>query len=164
MSGMPKSILYGSPGAERADDLFASYDQPPELRLIYDTAPIGLAFLSPDCRYLQINQRLTEICGISVADHIGRSVCETVPAVAEQVESIVNTILRTGEPVTGIEINGQRPDGSNAARFWLSYWHPLKDKDGSIVGINVAAEEITERQRTEAALAASEARYRVFVR
>ena len=37
-----------------------------------DTAPIGLAFLSPDCRYLQINQRLTEICGISVEDHLGR--------------------------------------------------------------------------------------------
>jgi hypothetical protein len=35
----------------------------PSLQLIYDTAPIGLAFLSPDCRYLQINQRLTEICG-----------------------------------------------------------------------------------------------------
>ena len=39
----------------------------PELNWIYDTAPIGLAFLTPDCRYLQINQRLTEICGISVA-------------------------------------------------------------------------------------------------
>jgi PAS domain-containing protein len=39
-----------------------------------DAAPIGLACLSPDCRYLQINQRLTEICGISVEDHLGRSV------------------------------------------------------------------------------------------
>jgi PAS domain S-box-containing protein len=103
---------------------------------------------------------LTEICGISVADHIGRSVRETVPAVADQVESIVDTVLRTGKAVTGIEINGQRPDGSNAERFWITYWHPLKDKDGGIVGVNVAAEEITERKRTEAALAASEARFR----
>ena len=45
----------------------------PELQLIYETAPIGLAFLSTDCRYLLINHHLTEICGISVADHIGRS-------------------------------------------------------------------------------------------
>jgi hypothetical protein len=36
----------------------------PELQLIYDTAPVGLAFLTPDCHYVQINQRLTEICGI----------------------------------------------------------------------------------------------------
>ena len=39
------------------------FPQQPALRLIYDTAPIGLACLSLDCRYLQINQRLTEICG-----------------------------------------------------------------------------------------------------
>ena len=67
----------------------------PELKLIYETAPIGLAFLSTDCRYLLINQPLTEICGISVAEHIGRSVRETVPDVAEQVENVVQTILRT---------------------------------------------------------------------
>src|ERR1700729_4320151 len=29
-----------------------SVEQPPELQLLYETAPIGLAFLSPDCRYL----------------------------------------------------------------------------------------------------------------
>jgi hypothetical protein len=132
----------------------------PQLQLIYDTAPIGLAFLSRDSRYLHINQRLTEICGISVADHIGRSVHDTVPAVADQVEAIVQTILRTGEPVTGVEVNGQRPDGSNAQRFWVTYWHPLKNRDGSIAGINVAAEEITERKHAQAALVASEARFR----
>src|SRR5215469_9983885 len=74
----------------------------PELQLIYETAPIGLAFLSTDCRYLLINQRLTEICGVSVAGHIGRSVRETVPDVADQVENIVQTVLRTGEPVVGV--------------------------------------------------------------
>jgi PAS domain S-box-containing protein len=160
MSGMPKSILSGSPGAEHADDLSGSHRQPPELRLIYDTAPIGLAFLSLDCRYLQINQRLTEICGISVADHIGRSVRETVPQVADQVEKIVQLILSKGEPITGVEVNGQRPDGTNAERFWLTSWHPLRGPEGAIVGINVVAEEITERKRAEAALAASEARFR----
>ena len=84
----------------------------PELRWIYDTAPIGLAFLSPDCRYLQINQRLTEICGISVADHLGRTVREMVPNLAEQVEQLVRFIVESGEPVTGIEVNGQRADKS----------------------------------------------------
>ena len=91
-------------------------DRPPELQLLYETAPIGLAFLSPDCRYLQINQHLTEICGISVADHIGRSVRDTVPQVADQVEHIVQTILRTGESITGIEVNGQR--NQNAAWYY----------------------------------------------
>jgi PAS domain-containing protein len=56
------------------------------LKLIYDTALIGLTFLSPDCRRLQINQRLTEICGISVEDRIGCSVRDCVPALAEAVD------------------------------------------------------------------------------
>jgi PAS domain S-box-containing protein len=130
-----------------------------ELLLIYETAPVGLAFLTPDCRYQQINRHLTEICGISVADHIGRSVRDTVPQVAEQVEKIVQTILRAREPITGIELNGQRADGSNAERVWLTSWYPLMATDGRILGINVVAEEITERKRAEAALTASETKF-----
>jgi PAS domain S-box-containing protein len=136
----------------------ATFVQQPALQLIYDTAPIGLAFLSPDCRYLQINQRLTEICGISVSDHIGRSVRDCVPALADSVEGIVRTIVDTGAPVTGIEVSGQRP-GHNAERSWITYWHPLRGPNGDVVGVNVAAEEITERKRAEAALQASERQF-----
>jgi PAS domain S-box-containing protein len=134
------------------------FPQQPALQLIYDTAPIGLACLSPDCRYLQINQRLTEICGISVEDHLGRSVRDCVPALAEAVEGIVGSIMQTGEPVTGIEVAGQRADQTDE-RFWVTYWHPLRSPSGEIVGVNVAAEEITERKRAEAALQASERQF-----
>jgi PAS domain S-box-containing protein len=130
------------------------------LQLIYKTAPIGLAFLSPDCRYVMINEHLTEICGLPIADHIGRSVRETVPQVAEQVEQLVGTIVRSGEPITGVEVHGQRPDGSNKDRVWVTYWHPLKNGSGRVIGINVAAEEVTERKRAEAAIAATQERLR----
>ena len=130
----------------------------PTLQLIYDTAPIGLAFLSPDCRYLQINQRLTDICGISVEDHLGRYVRDCVPALADAVEGIVQSIMRTGDPVTGVEVAGQRADQTDE-RFWVTYWHPHRNADGEIVGVNVAAEEITERKRAEAALRASERQF-----
>jgi PAS domain S-box-containing protein len=134
------------------------FPQQPALQLIYDTAPIGLACLSPDCRYLQINQRLTDICGISVEDHLGRSVRDCVPALADAVEGIVRSIMETGDPVTGIEVAGQRADQTDE-RFWVTYWHPLRSPSGEIVGINVAAEEITERKRAEAALQASERQF-----
>ena len=124
------------------------FPQQPALQLIYDTAPIGLAFLSPDCRYLQINQRLTEICGISVEGHLGRTVRDCVPGLASAVEAIVRSIMETGEPVTGIEVAGQRT-GQNEDRCWITYWHPQRGPNGNIVGVNVAAEEITERKRSE---------------
>jgi PAS domain S-box-containing protein len=134
------------------------FPQQPALQLIYDTAPIGLACLSPDCRYLQINQRLTEICGISVEDHLGRTVRDCVPALAGAVEDIVRSIMESGEPVTGIEVAGQRADQTDE-RFWVTYWHPLRSPSGEIVAVNVAAEEITERKRAEAALQASERQF-----
>jgi PAS domain S-box-containing protein len=40
------------------------------------------------------------------------------------------------------------------------HWHPLKDNEGRVVGINVAAEEITDRKRARAALLASEQQLR----
>jgi PAS domain S-box-containing protein len=142
---------------------FASlaYTKGPSLGLIYDTAPIGLAFLSPDCRYLHINQRLPEICGISVEGHLGRSVRECVPALADSVEAIVRSIIETGEPITGIEVAGQRADQGDA-RSWITYWHPVYGPNDKIVGINVAAEEITERKQAEAALRASEQQFRTL--
>ena len=144
------SALGGEPRFDPIDIMRTS----PGLQLIYETAPVGLAFLSTDCRYLMINQHLTEICGISISDHLGRSVREMVPQVAEQVEQIVQHIVRSGEPITGVEVNGQRPDGSNVNRVWITYWHPLKSHDGDVIGVNVAAEEITERKRAEAERAA----------
>jgi PAS domain S-box-containing protein len=145
--------------------------QQPTLEHIYDTAPVGLAVLSPDCRYLQINQRLTDICGISVEDHLGHSVRDCVPALADAVEGIVRSIMNTGEPVAGIEVASQRADKTEDDRSWVTYWSPLRDPTGEIIGVNVAAEEVTERKRAEAMLqasadsiAASEARYRALVR
>jgi len=103
---------------------------------------------------------MTEICGIPVADHLGRSVRETLPRLAEQVEKIVRSIIETGEPVIGIEVSGERPDESGATRYWTTNWQPLKDPEGKVLGVSVAAEEITHRKRTELALQASEARFR----
>ena len=142
--------------AVRLSRIFSrSLGQQPALRQIYDTAPVGLAVLSLDCRYLQLNQRLTEICGISVEDHLGRSVRDCVPALADAVEGIVRSIVSNGEPVAGIEVSSQRTDKTED-RWWVTYWHPLRDPKGEIVGVNVAAEEVTERKRAEAVLAAND--------
>jgi hypothetical protein len=56
------------------------------------------------------------------------------------------------EPVVGIAVNGQRPDKQNVERVWTTNWHALKDPEGTIIGISVVAEEITERKRAEATL------------
>jgi PAS domain S-box-containing protein len=158
---MPRDPGRPTVAARSASFATSTCAQSPSLQLIYDTAPIGLAFLSPDCRYLQINHRLTEICGIPVEGHLGRSVRECVPALADSVEAIVRSVIETGEPVIGVEVAGQRADQPDL-RSWITYWHPVRGPDNEIIGINVAAEEITERKRAEAALRASEQQFRTL--
>ena len=50
-----------------------------------------------------------------------------------------------------LQQQAERAD-QNEERCWITYWHPLRAASGEIVGVNVAAEEITERKRAEAAL------------
>jgi PAS domain S-box-containing protein len=73
---------------------------------------------------------------------------------ADAVEGIVRSIMNTGEPVSGIEVASQRADKTQD-RWWVTYWHPLRNPNGEIIGVNVAAEEVTERKRAEAVLAAN---------
>jgi PAS domain S-box-containing protein len=144
---LSEAFVAKTPRSQLASEVLL-FPQQPALQLIYDTAPIGLACLSPDCRYLQVNQRLTEICGISVEGHLGRFVRDCVPKLADAVEGIVRSIMETGEPVIGVEVAGQRAD-QVTERSWVTYWHPLRAASGEIVAVNVAAEEITERKRAE---------------
>lgn len=72
--------------------------------------------------------------------------------------AIVASILESGEPVTKVEVTGQTP-GDTTARLWMINWHPVHRADGTIIGVNVAANELTERKQAEPALRASEQQF-----
>jgi PAS domain S-box-containing protein len=120
-----------------------------ELSSIYDTAPVGLAVLDTNLRFLRINERLAALNGRSVGDHIGRTVAEVVPDVAPQAEAVLRRILATGEPLRDVEIRGQVPSMPGVERVWLEQFTPLRDETGRIVAISVVAEEVTGKRDLE---------------
>ena len=130
-----------------------------EIEAIYQTAPVGLCVLDADLRYVRINERLAEINGVPAADHIGRTVREVVPHLADAVEPVFRRILETGEPVLDVEVTGETPAQPGVERTWVESWFPLKDSRGHPIGINIVAEEITERKDAERALRESEERF-----
>ena len=77
------------------------------LQALYDRAPMGLAVLDAQLRYVRINERLAEINGLSVAEHLGKTVREIVPDLADTVESIIHHVLKTGEPGVDLEVRGE---------------------------------------------------------
>lgn len=123
-----------------------------EIEAIYQTAPIGLAILDCDLRFVRLNHRLAEINGISVEEHLGRTVREIVPDLADTVEPLFHQIIETGEPLLDLEINGETAAEPGIKRTWIESWFPVKDASGQIIGINVVVQEITERKQAEIAL------------
>ena len=120
-----------------------------ELETIYDSAPVGLCVFDPQLTYLRINKRLAEINGVPAEDHIGRTPWEVVPEVADQAEAILRQVLETYQPMRNVEISGETPAQPGILRTWLEHWLPLKNEAGEVIGINVVAEEITERKRAD---------------
>ncbi len=120
-----------------------------ELRAVYDTAPIGMCVLDGEMRFQRINRHMAEMNGIPADDHIGRSVNGLLPEVADQAATIFRRVVETGQPVLNHEIVGETPSQPGAKRSWLESWVPLFGENGGIVGINVIAEETTERRQAE---------------
>lgn len=134
-----------------------------EIEAIYDTAPIGLAVLDLDLRFQRINQQLAEINGLSVEDHLGRTMREMVPDLAEAAETLFYRVVETGAPLLNLEISGKTQAQPGVWRTWLESWFPLQDANGRVIGVNVVVQEITDRKRTEAALRESEEHLRYTV-
>ncbi len=116
---------------------------------IYATAPVGLCFLDTDLRYLSMNERLAEIDGRSVEEHMGRTVREVMPEVADTVEPVLRRVIETGEPALNIEQSTTTAREPGVLRHFLTSYYPIKNGGGRVLGVNVVVMEITMRKKIE---------------
>lgn len=131
-----------------------------EMETAYADAPLGLAMLDHDLRYIRINKLLAQLNGVSAAEHIGKTIRDIVPDIAAQAEEPFLQVLRTGQPRLGVVFGGTTSAQPGVYRFWRENIYPIFSDDGRVIGINVAAEDITEEKRLNNALKASELRER----
>ena len=123
-----------------------------ELEQLYTTAPVGLALVDREFRWLRINERLAAIDGPSVAEHLGRTPRELIPQLADVLEPIFRRVLATGQPQLDIEIHGVTPADPERERDWVASYYPFAGADGMVDGVGIVVEEVTERKRVEAEL------------
>ena len=131
-----------------------------QLDAIYDSAPVGLSYSDRSLRYVAVNERLAAMNGRPVAAHLGRTLREVMPEVADAVEPLYRRVLDTGEPVLDVDIRTTTAATCGQARDYLASYWPVRDATGAVAGVNVAVLDITDRKAAETALAASEARLR----
>ncbi len=109
-----------------------------ELDAVFREAPLGLAFVDRELRYLRVNEALAQMNGRPAAEHVGQE----VPY--DEVRGALREVLRSGEPVLDREI---ALDG----RTYLASYFPVRDGGDDFLAVGAAVIDVTDRQRAEAA-------------
>jgi len=131
-------------------------DESSRLAALLDTllqeAPVAFAFIDRNFRFSHVNARLAETNGLTVAEHIGRSIHEVVPDLAEQAVHALRRVFDDGESLSGIEISGETPAHPGVIRIWEEGFYPVSAPGLGIIGAGVVAVEVTAQRREQTLL------------
>jgi PAS domain S-box-containing protein len=116
---------------------------------IYATAPVGLCFVDTEQRFLSINKHLAEITGKTVEEHLGHTVREVLPGLADKIEPRYRRVIETGKPILNVEMSGAMDYQPGVVRHFILSYYPIKNYDGQVLGVNGVLVEITERRNFE---------------
>jgi len=135
-------------GREVADLRRAAQD----MEAMLEHAPAGMALLDRDLRYVRLNRLLAAMNGLSVEEHIGKSIHDIVPDIAPAAEGPIRQVMQTGQSILGLTLEGTTPAHPTVRRVWREDLHPRFDQDGTVLGVTATVVEITEQQRLASAL------------
>ncbi len=119
------------------------------LDTVFSTAPVGLALVNRDLRFLRVNETFAAFNDRPVEALVGRAVSE-LPGedglAQETVISCCRHVLATGEAVLDRELTREAPRTAGGLRHWNSSFTAVTDPDGSVAGVIVVLVDVTERR------------------
>ena len=113
-----------------------------ELEQLYQTSPNAVALIGADLKYIRLNERMAEINGEPMLMHIGASVRDIIPAVADETERMVKQVIETRQSIRRLRVKGNTKSEPNIQRIWESDWDPFVSK-GKVIGVTVQVREVT---------------------
>jgi signal transduction histidine kinase len=126
------------------------------LDLVFRGAPIGLAFVDRELRYVRVNEALAEIDRVSVEEHLGHTVAEVLGPGAALVAPLFEEVFRTGAPVMEREIGVPADSPGAGQRVLVASCYPVPARDGRTEWVGCIVSDVTERRRAAALEAQAE--------
>ena len=119
-----------------------------EIEELYRVSPQPMALMGPDMTYLRANEGLAAINGKPLTEHIGKSIYDIVPTLADQVIEPVQQVFRTGEPILGRAVTGYTAAAPDNERQWEVDWYPIREGD-TISAVGVSVRDVTKFHEME---------------
>ncbi|MEH2197368.1 PAS domain S-box protein [Nostoc sp.] len=119
------------------------------LNAFFSSAPVGMNIVDNQLRFVQINQPLAEINGLSQQDHIGKTIHEVFPHIAPLVEPIYQQVLLTGQPILNQELSAASIKQPDIIRHFLASYFPIPGEDDRPSGVGTVLVEISYRKQVE---------------
>ncbi|MFF8191695.1 sodium/proline symporter PutP [Streptomyces bobili] len=115
-------------------------------------APVGMAVLDTDLRYVWVNRPLDRL--IPLEQRLGRKVTEVLPSEeAETFEEKMRTVLETGAPVMDHEFRAPGSMDRDRRHAYSASFFAMKDRQGRYVGVWYMVIDVTERWQAQERLA-----------
>jgi PAS domain S-box-containing protein len=146
---------------ERGQGVQQEYD---ELRAVYDNVPIGMCMVDSGLRFTAINERLARINGATVERHIGRTIREVLPHLADHLEPIYRRVFSTGQASVDQQFHGIPSAESNLPRDWSVTHYPVRDDSGRVVAVGCTVTDVTDRNRVERELRSTDQMQRALLK
>jgi diguanylate cyclase (GGDEF)-like protein/PAS domain S-box-containing protein len=122
-----------------------AHDHQATLDAFFQHAPAGFAVLDAELRHVRVNQALADIMGHEPDAMEGRTLRELAPVDADVLEPLALSVLASGDPVLGIEI--ENADG----HCHLVSYYPVPGANGT-VGVGTAVTDVTHLKAVERSL------------
>jgi two-component system CheB/CheR fusion protein len=117
-----------------------------EIETLYKTAPVGMALVDRNQRVLKINQHFAGQTGRTVDDHIGRTLSEIAPELAERMERPAAEVLERERAIVNVEAR-VNVTGDTSQDFLIDFY-PYQE-DGRTIAVGIVLKDVTELRRLE---------------
>jgi PAS domain S-box-containing protein len=151
----------------QSPDDWSSRDQPPEINRLtgavptrttdtaaaiaaftaaFDVAPVGMAVLDAQGRYLHVNEALARIDGLPAEAHLGQRPEELFGSLNPSAADL-RRVIETGEPIVDLYFASRAVPHAEQEPVWSVNYRRLTDASGRVLGLGCTVVDVTESSR-----------------
>ncbi|MGZ4279856.1 MAG: SpoIIE family protein phosphatase, partial [Solirubrobacteraceae bacterium] len=120
-----------------------------QLDTVFSTAPVGLALVDRDLRFVRVNETFAAFNDRHVDGLVGRAVAELPGEDGLARETVISScrhVLATGDAVLDRELTREAPTAAGGLRHWNCSFTAVTEPGGSVTGVIVVVVDVTERR------------------